>query len=132
MNDGLKNTYKLQHTGRRSVNNFMANTISTFCANAFFPKKTVLEYRLWNNNNQFTFSSLNRTHFKYIKTGAKQIISSASRDKLLTTAYLNPKSKIAVVVMNATDVKMPYSLWVKGKTATTSSLPYSIITLIIN
>ena len=72
-------------------------------------------------------------HFsKFIKPGAKRIISSASRDKLLTTAYLNPDGKIAVVVMNATDAKVPYSLWIKGKAAAVTSLPHSIATLIID
>jgi glucosylceramidase len=72
-------------------------------------------------------------HFsKFIKPGAKRIISSASRDKLLTTAYLNPDGKIAVVVMNATDAKVPYSLWIKGKAAAITSLPHSISTLVID
>jgi len=72
-------------------------------------------------------------HFsKFIKPGAKRIISSASRDKLLTTAYLNPDGKIAVVVMNATDTKVPYSVWIKGKAAAVTSLPHSIATLIID
>ncbi|MVN22804.1 glycoside hydrolase family 30 protein [Mucilaginibacter arboris] len=72
-------------------------------------------------------------HFsKYIKPGARRIISSASRDKLLTTAYLNPDGKIVVVVMNATDASVPYSLWIKGKAAATTSLPHSIATLIID
>lgn len=72
-------------------------------------------------------------HFsKFIKPGAKRIISSASRDKLLTTAYLNPDGKIAVVVMNATDAKVPYSLWIKSKAAAITSLPHSISTLIID
>jgi glucosylceramidase len=71
-------------------------------------------------------------HFsKYIKPGAKRIISSASRDRLLTTAYLNPNGKIAVVVMNATDTPVPYSLWLNGKAVATNSLPHSIATLLV-
>ncbi|MDB4925072.1 glycoside hydrolase family 30 protein [Mucilaginibacter sp.] len=72
-------------------------------------------------------------HFsKYIQPGAKRITSIASRDKLLTTAYLNPDGKIAVVVMNATDSEIPYTLWIKGKGAATKSPAHSIATLIIN
>ena len=72
-------------------------------------------------------------HFsKYIKPGAKRIVSSSSRDKLLTTAYLNPDGKIAVVVMNPGDTQIAYSLYLKGKAVATSSLPHSIATLIID
>jgi glucosylceramidase len=71
-------------------------------------------------------------HFsKFIRPGAKRIISSSNRDSLLTTAFVNPDGKIAVVVLNLTDDKMPYYLWVKGKAAQTISLPHSIQTLVI-
>ncbi len=72
-------------------------------------------------------------HFsKYIKPGAKRIVSSASRDKLLTTAYLNTNGKIAVVVMNNSDAAIPYSLLIKGQGAAITALPHSIATLIID
>jgi glucosylceramidase len=72
-------------------------------------------------------------HFsKFITPGAKRIVSAASRDKLLTTAYLNPDGKIAVVVMNSTDNEIPYTLWIKGKGTTTNSPAHSIETLVIN
>ncbi len=71
-------------------------------------------------------------HFsKFIKPGAKRIASSASRDKLLTTAYVNPDGKIAVVVMNKTDEKIDYFLWIKGKAAKVTSNAHSIATLIV-
>jgi glucosylceramidase len=71
-------------------------------------------------------------HFsKFIKPGAKRIACSASRDKLLTTAYQNPDGKIAVVVMNKTDEKIDYLLWIKGKAAKTTANPHSIATLIV-
>jgi len=71
-------------------------------------------------------------HFsKFIKPGAKRIASSASRDKLLTTAYINPDGKIAVVVMNKGEEKIDYLLWIKGKAAKVSSAPHSIATLIV-
>ncbi len=68
---------------------------------------------------------------KFIHPGAKRIISSASRDKLLTTAYLNPDGKIAVVVMNKNDEKIDYFLWIKGKAVKVSSAPHSIATLVV-
>lgn len=71
-------------------------------------------------------------HFsKFIRPGARRIASAASRDKLLTTAYMNPDGKIAVVVMNKTDEKIDYFLWIKGKAAKVSSNPHSIETLVV-
>ena len=71
-------------------------------------------------------------HFsKFIRPGAKRVSAVASRDKLLTTAYINPDGKLAVVVMNKTDEKIEYFLWIKGKAAKTTSLPHSIATLIV-
>lgn len=72
-------------------------------------------------------------HFsKFIKVGARRISSSASRDKLLTTAYQNPDGSLAVVVMNKTDEKIDYSLWIQGQAAHISSNPHSIETLLVN
>ncbi len=43
-------------------------------------------------------------HFsKFIGRAAKRIISSSTTDTLLTTAFLNPDGKIAVVVVNLSD-----------------------------
>jgi len=71
-------------------------------------------------------------HFsKFIRPGAKRIISSASLGKLITTAFLNTDGKIAVVVMNQSNDKIPYRLWMKGQAAEITSLPHSIQTLVI-
>jgi len=69
---------------------------------------------------------------KYIRPGAKRIAVSASRDKLLTTAFQNPDGKIAVVVMNNGDTAIPYSLLMKGQGTTVTALPHSIATLVID
>ncbi len=69
---------------------------------------------------------------KFVKPGARRIAASASRDKLLTTAFENPDGKIAVVVMNQTDESIPYFLWIKGKAAKTTALPHSMNTLVVN
>ncbi|OIR13163.1 glucuronoxylanase XynC precursor [mine drainage metagenome] len=72
-------------------------------------------------------------HFsKFIRPGAKRIISSSSRGQLLTTAFENTDGKIVVVVMNQSDEKIPYRLWIAGKAAETVSLPHSIATLVVN
>ncbi|MBI2729352.1 MAG: glycoside hydrolase family 30 protein [Sphingobacteriales bacterium] len=70
-------------------------------------------------------------HFsKFIKPGAKRIQSSPSRSQLIATAFKNPDGTIAVVVMNDTNQKLPYYLWIDGKAAEVTSLPHSIATLV--
>lgn len=69
---------------------------------------------------------------KFIRPGAKRIISSSSRGQLLTTAFENTDGNIVVVVMNQSDEKIPYRLWIAGKAAETVSLPHSIATLVVN
>ncbi|MCX6279975.1 MAG: glycoside hydrolase family 30 protein [Bacteroidetes bacterium] len=72
-------------------------------------------------------------HFsKFIRPGAKRIISSASQGQLLTTAFLNTDGKIAVIVMNQSEDKIPYRLWIHGQAAETISLPHSIQTLVVD
>jgi glucosylceramidase len=70
-------------------------------------------------------------HFsKFIRPGARRITSSSTTDALLTTAFLNPDGKVAVVVMNGTDKEQPFSLWDDGRAATTASPAHSIMTLV--
>jgi glucosylceramidase len=71
-------------------------------------------------------------HFsKFIRPGAKRIISSPSRGQLITTAFLNTDGKIAVVVMNQSNDTIPYHLWMAGQAAVVTSLPHSIQTLVV-
>src|ERR1700761_2462412 len=71
-------------------------------------------------------------HFsKFVRPGAKRIVSSSNRDQLLTTAFINSDHKLVVIVLNLTEEKLPYSLWIKGMAANTTSLPHSIATLIV-
>jgi glucosylceramidase len=67
---------------------------------------------------------------KFIRPGAKRIISSSSRSDLLTTAFINTDGTIAVVVMNDGDKKIPYHLWIGGKAVEINGLPHSISTLV--
>lgn len=70
-------------------------------------------------------------HFsKFIRPGAKRIASSPSRSALLSTAFINPDGKVAVVVMNKSDQKVPYYLWVEGHAAEVNSPPHAIQTLV--
>jgi glucosylceramidase len=71
-------------------------------------------------------------HFsKFVKPGAKRVISSSNRDQLQTTAFLNSDNKLVVIVLNLTDEKIDYNLWIGGKSAPTTSLPHSIATLTV-
>lgn len=71
-------------------------------------------------------------HFsKFVRPGAKRIISSSTTDNLLTTAFLNQDGKIAVIVMNLSDTNAPFSLWMNNRAAKSDSPAHSIMTLIV-
>ena len=70
-------------------------------------------------------------HFsKFIKPGAKRIISSSSRSGLLTTAFVNPDGKKIVIVMNPGSKKLEYHLWDNGDACALEALPHSISTIV--
>lgn len=71
-------------------------------------------------------------HFsKFIREGAKRIACSSNRDKLQTTAFINPDGKIAVVVLNTSNEKLAYKLCLSGEAADLESLPHSITTIVL-
>jgi glucosylceramidase len=71
-------------------------------------------------------------HFsKFIRPGAKRVISASSRSPLLTTAFINPDGKLVIVVMNQTSMKIPYKLWIAGKAADVTAWPHSIATIVL-
>jgi glucosylceramidase len=71
-------------------------------------------------------------HFsKFVRPAARRIISSSTDDDLLTAAFLNEDGRIAVIVMNPSETKQPFYLWIGGKAAQTSSPAHSIMTLVI-
>ena len=67
---------------------------------------------------------------KFIRPGAKRIISSSTTDKLLTTAFLNPDGKIAVIVLNLSDSPESFNLWLNRQSLKATSPAHSIITLV--
>jgi glucosylceramidase len=70
-------------------------------------------------------------HFsKFIRPGAKRIISSPSRSALLSTAFVNEDGKTAVVVMNESDKEVIYNLWIAGKAAEVKIKAHAIQTLV--
>ena len=71
-------------------------------------------------------------HFsKFIRPGAKKINSAASRSQLLTTAFINPDGKIAVIVMNQSDKPVTYNLCIATNAAVVTILPHAIQTLVL-
>jgi glucosylceramidase len=71
-------------------------------------------------------------HFsKFIKAGAKRISCSSNRDKLQSTAFLNPDGKMVVVILNTSDEELPFKLCIAGKAAPVNSLAHSIMTVVI-
>jgi glucosylceramidase len=70
-------------------------------------------------------------HFsKFIRPGARRIISSSALDPLTTTAFLNKDGSVAVVVLNMSNKAEPFSLCVAGQAAKTSSPAHSIMTVV--
>ncbi len=71
-------------------------------------------------------------HFsKFIRPGAKRIISSTSRGQFITTAFKNTDGKIVVVVMNQSAETIPYHMSIGNKAVAVTSLPHSIQTLVV-
>ena len=65
------------------------------------------------------------------RPGAKRITSSASRSQLLTTAFINEDGKVAVIVMNQSNLKITYNLCIGHSAAEVKILPHSIQTLLL-
>jgi glucosylceramidase len=71
-------------------------------------------------------------HFsKFVHPGAKRISSAASRSQLLTTAFRNEDGKVAVVVMNQSNLKIAYNLCIGTNAAEVTILPHAIQTLVL-
>ena len=71
-------------------------------------------------------------HFsKFIRPGAKRIVSSSTTDLLTTTAFRNGDGSIAVVVMNATEKAQAFKVSLGGQAVATNSPAHSIMTLVV-
>ncbi|MFK7776100.1 MAG: glycoside hydrolase family 30 beta sandwich domain-containing protein [Saprospiraceae bacterium] len=70
-------------------------------------------------------------HFsKFIRPNAKRISTVASRSHLQTTSFLNENGKMATVIMNPTDEKISYKLYIGMKAVTEEILPHAMQTLV--
>ena len=71
-------------------------------------------------------------HFsKFIRPGAKRVMSSPSRSALISTSYLNQNGQLVTVVMNETDIPVSYFLWINNQAAEVKSPAHSIATLVV-
>ena len=69
-------------------------------------------------------------HFsKFVRPGAKRVISSSNEDALLTTAFLNLDGSVVSIVMNQGEKDLDFGVWVDGRVARTKSPAHSIVTL---
>ena len=80
----------------------------------------------------FTNSYYYIGHFsKFIRPGAKRIVSVSSSNNILTTGFKNEDGSIVIVVMNISDQNINYSLTMDAKTAQLSTLPHSVQTIVL-
>jgi len=71
-------------------------------------------------------------HFsKFIRPGARRIVSSPSRSSLLSVAYLNPDGSSAIVVMNPSKKPVDYFLYTNGSAAKVNIPESAIQTLVL-
>jgi glucosylceramidase len=69
---------------------------------------------------------------RFIRPGARRVLSTTSHDLLQATAFLNPDGKLVVVVLNLSDYTLPFALNVRGESASLESLPHSIATYVLS
>jgi glucosylceramidase len=68
---------------------------------------------------------------RFIKPGAKRIVSTSNSDDLISTAFLNPDGKIAVVILNLKNTELISQLWIEGKVIKFTSPANGIITVVL-
>jgi len=70
-------------------------------------------------------------HFsKFIRPDAKRVSTTVSRSSLLSTSFLNTDGQMVTVVMNQTNKKVSYNLFLNTKKATVTIPAYGIQTLV--
>ncbi|MCL4157713.1 UNVERIFIED_CONTAM: hypothetical protein GTU68_017546 [Idotea baltica] len=71
-------------------------------------------------------------HFsKFIRPGAKRIVSVSSANSLLTTGFKNEDDSIVIIVMNDSDKDIDYSLTIQSRTAMLKTTSHSIQTIVL-
>ena len=86
------------------------------------PKENILEKRL-----PYYYIG----HFsRYIKRGARQVMSSRYTDKVETAAFINPDGERVVVILNKTDLPVEITLREEGVGSSMVAEAHSIMTCI--
>ena len=68
---------------------------------------------------------------KFIKPGAQRVGSTANRDFIQSTSFVNTNGQLVTVIMNDSDNATPVNVWIKGKSAKISAPAHSIQTVIL-
>ena len=100
------------------------NHAGNFCAAPMMcdPKENILEKRL-----PYYYIG----HFsRYIKRGARQVMSSRYTDKVETVAFINPDGERVVVILNKTDLPVEITLREEGVGSSMVAEAHSIMTCI--
>lgn len=70
-------------------------------------------------------------HFsKFIRPGAKRVSTVSSRSILEATSFKNDGGKMVTVIMNSTDEKIRFQMYVESKSVSMEILPHSMQTLV--
>jgi glucosylceramidase len=67
---------------------------------------------------------------KFVRPGARRIVSSSTLDELLTTGFVN-RDNLTIIVMNVSEEDQPFYLWMNNRALKTHSPAHSIMTLVI-
>jgi glucosylceramidase len=69
---------------------------------------------------------------RFVRPGARRIVSASTLDELETAAFINPDGQIAAVVMNRSEKSIPFSLKSGGLAAAAKCPPRSISTFLFS
>ena len=70
-------------------------------------------------------------HFsKFIRPNAKRVSTAVSRSSLLSTSFLNTDGKMVTVVMNQSDKKVTYNLFIASEKTVVQIPAHAIQTLV--
>jgi len=82
--------------------------------------------KLYYQNSYYYLGQVSR----FVRPGARRILSATSLDQMETVAFLNPDGQIAVVVMNRTEKPVTFALKFNGQAAQAESPARSISTFL--
>ena len=68
---------------------------------------------------------------RFIRPGAKRIVSTSTSDDFIATAALNPVGKIAIVVLNLTYRQTFIRVWLHGQFVKYQCPPNATITFVL-